>query len=313
MSFFPGKDPAAGDAPACDAIDLVVVPRTRRSRRLRGAPRAAARQAAHGRPVHLLRPYRPGRVPRRPGHRRAAASAYRARHRHLPVRRRDHAPRQPRHRCGDPPRRGQLDDRRPRHRAFRAHRARASRATASRSTACSAGWRCRQPTRRPTPAFAHHGSDELPLIERRGQDRARRRGRALRRALAGADLSDTLFADVTLAAGADAAARRRHRGARASTSSRARSTSPATGSAPGSSWSSAPATASPCGAPVDAARSCCSAARRWTARATSGGTSSPRARSASSRPRPTGSSAGSTACPATNRVHPAAGGANVSS
>src|SRR5215217_1283809 len=28
MSFFPAKDPAAGDAPACDAIDLVIVPRT---------------------------------------------------------------------------------------------------------------------------------------------------------------------------------------------------------------------------------------------------------------------------------------------
>src|SRR6266705_1344935 len=28
MSFFPGKDPVAGDAPACDAIDLVVVPRS---------------------------------------------------------------------------------------------------------------------------------------------------------------------------------------------------------------------------------------------------------------------------------------------
>src|SRR5947199_315 len=28
MSFFPGKDPAPGDAPAADAIDLIVVPRT---------------------------------------------------------------------------------------------------------------------------------------------------------------------------------------------------------------------------------------------------------------------------------------------
>jgi redox-sensitive bicupin YhaK (pirin superfamily) len=28
MSFFPGKDPALGDAPACDAIDLVIVPRS---------------------------------------------------------------------------------------------------------------------------------------------------------------------------------------------------------------------------------------------------------------------------------------------
>jgi hypothetical protein len=28
MSFFPGKDPAAGDAPACDAIERIIVPRT---------------------------------------------------------------------------------------------------------------------------------------------------------------------------------------------------------------------------------------------------------------------------------------------
>ena len=28
MSFFPGKDPAAGYAPACDAIDRIIVPRT---------------------------------------------------------------------------------------------------------------------------------------------------------------------------------------------------------------------------------------------------------------------------------------------
>ena len=28
MSFFPGKDPEAGDAHACDAIAHVVVPRT---------------------------------------------------------------------------------------------------------------------------------------------------------------------------------------------------------------------------------------------------------------------------------------------
>jgi redox-sensitive bicupin YhaK (pirin superfamily) len=28
MSFFPGKDPAPGDAPACDAIELMIVPRS---------------------------------------------------------------------------------------------------------------------------------------------------------------------------------------------------------------------------------------------------------------------------------------------
>src|SRR5262245_26196549 len=47
--------------------------------------------------------------------------------------------------------------------------------------------------------------------------------------------------------------------------------------------------------------SCCSAARRWTDRATSGGTSSPRARSASSRPKPTGSLPASIPSPATTR------------
>ena len=48
-------------------------------------------------------------------------------HGHLPVRRRDHASRQPRLRAGDPSRRGQLDDGRPRHHAFGALRARAPR------------------------------------------------------------------------------------------------------------------------------------------------------------------------------------------
>src|SRR4249919_634386 len=28
MSFFPGKDPRPGDAPACDALERVIVPRT---------------------------------------------------------------------------------------------------------------------------------------------------------------------------------------------------------------------------------------------------------------------------------------------
>ena len=28
MSFFPGKDPAPGDAPACDAIELMIIPRS---------------------------------------------------------------------------------------------------------------------------------------------------------------------------------------------------------------------------------------------------------------------------------------------
>ena len=96
-------------------------------RRLHGAARAAVDPVAHGRAVRVLRSFRADRVQVRQRPRRAPASAYRARHRHLPVRRRDHAPRQPRHRGADPARRGQLDDRRPRHRAFGAHRHRAPR------------------------------------------------------------------------------------------------------------------------------------------------------------------------------------------
>ena len=94
------------------------------------------------------------------GPRRAAASAYRARHRHLSVRRRDHPSRQPRQRHGDPARRGQLDDGRARHRPFRAHRARSSASPASRCTACSAGSRCRPRSEEREPAFAHHGADD---------------------------------------------------------------------------------------------------------------------------------------------------------
>ncbi len=86
MSFFPGKDPKAGDTYACEAIAQVVVPRTvdlgdgfsvRRA-----LPSARSRMVG---PLHLLRPFRAGGIPRRQRPRRAAASAYRARHRHLSV------------------------------------------------------------------------------------------------------------------------------------------------------------------------------------------------------------------------------------
>ena len=46
MSFFPGKDPAAGDRYACDALEVVVVPRSVDLGRIFGPPRAAACRAA---------------------------------------------------------------------------------------------------------------------------------------------------------------------------------------------------------------------------------------------------------------------------
>ena len=94
-------------------------PRPRR--RLCGAARAAAWQAADGRALHLLRSFRPGAVRVRQGHGRAAASAYRACHRHLSVRRQHHASRQRGQHSGDHAGRDEPDDRGTRHRPFRAH------------------------------------------------------------------------------------------------------------------------------------------------------------------------------------------------
>ncbi len=86
-------------------------------------------QAADGRTVHFLRSLRPGsfRAGDSAYRRCPAASAHRPVDRQLPVRRRDHASRQRRLRTGDTPRRGELDDRGPRHHAFRALRAGARR------------------------------------------------------------------------------------------------------------------------------------------------------------------------------------------
>ena len=154
MSFFPGKDPQAGDSyslrrhRACRGAA-----HGRSRRRLLGAARAAVGALAHGRAVHFFRSFRAGRIPRRQRARRAAASAYRARHRHLSVRRRDHAPRQPRHRGADQAGRSELDDRRARHRAFRAHRRPSCAPPAVRSTACRCGWRCRPPRRKSSRAL----------------------------------------------------------------------------------------------------------------------------------------------------------------
>ena len=76
------------------------------------------------------------------------------------------------------------------------------RAPAARCTACKCGSRCRAAKEEMAPAFAHHAADEFPMVTRQRQDRARRRRLALRRALAGPDRADTMFADVALQAGA---------------------------------------------------------------------------------------------------------------
>ena len=186
MSFFPGKDPEAGNDLSMRRDRSGDRAAHGRSRRLCGAPRAAVGAHAHGRAVHFLRSFRPGRIPRRQRARRAAASAYRACHRHLSVRRRDHAPRQSRHRGGDQAGRSELDDRRPRHRPFRAHASGAARRSRAHPRPADVGG----------AAGGERGNGGRLRASRNGgisdhqgqrQERARRRRLALWRVLTGAD------------------------------------------------------------------------------------------------------------------------------
>ena len=165
MSFFPGKDPALGDARASDAIEQVIVPRSidlGDFRVHRALPSAQPRW--WGRSSSSTMPDRPCFVlPRR---RRAAASAYRARDRHLFIRWRDRASRQPRHRAADPAGRGQLDDGRAWHRAFRTHGPTARR---WRALARPAMWVALPAAGEETaPAFAHTAAADIPELNDNG-------------------------------------------------------------------------------------------------------------------------------------------------
>ena len=127
MSWQPSNDPVLGDPKTCDALDLIIVPRTRDL----GDGFAVRRALPHGKrqmvgPFIFFDHFGPDAVHRRQGHGRAPASAYRACHRHLSVRRLDHASRQRGQHPGDPARRDEPDDGGARHRAFRAHARRAA-------------------------------------------------------------------------------------------------------------------------------------------------------------------------------------------
>ena len=54
MSFFPGKDPAAGDKFSCDALELVIVPRSVDLDDFAVRRALPAFDASHGRPLRLL-------------------------------------------------------------------------------------------------------------------------------------------------------------------------------------------------------------------------------------------------------------------
>ncbi len=164
MSWQPSTDPRTRRSPnlrRAGSDHRAAHPRSRR--RLCGAARAAAWQAADGRAVHLLRPFRPGAVSRRQGHGRAAASAYRPRHRHLSVRRQHHASRQRGQHPGDPARRDELDDRGPRHRAFRAHPD-VQRRDGQKMLGLQSWIALPAGKEEIAPSFQHYGAGDLPMI-----------------------------------------------------------------------------------------------------------------------------------------------------
>ena len=127
-----------------------------------------AAQAALGRALRLLRPLRAG--DRAPGvrARRAAASAHRPGDRHLPVRGRDDASRQPRQRAGDRARRDQLDDRRARHRAFGAQARAPARRDLREPRPAAVGRLAAGARRGRAELRAHAGRRDIPALEVQG-------------------------------------------------------------------------------------------------------------------------------------------------
>ena len=120
MSWQPCPDPTPGNAHAADLIETVIVPRARDlgSFEVRRALPSAQRQMVG--PFIFFDQMGPSEFLLGAGMDVRPHPAYRPVDRHLPVRRRDHAPRLARDRTADPPWRTQLDDCRPWHRAFRA-------------------------------------------------------------------------------------------------------------------------------------------------------------------------------------------------
>ena len=228
------------DAAVSSPVERVIEPRPRDLGDFTVRRAAARGGPADRRPVHLLRSHGTGRVRAGAGRQRAAAPAHRPRDRDVPVRRRVHAPRQPRHGAGDPAGRRQLDGGRSRHRAFGAHAAGGARrrTAAPVRTASRPGSRCRVADEEREPSFAHHGAASLPRIERPGVSLTVIAGTAYGERSPVEVFSPTLYVDAQLDAGATLEVSSRARAARPATSRRVGSKSTASATTKASSWCS---------------------------------------------------------------------------
>ncbi len=215
MSFFPGKDPEAGDAYACDAIAHVIVPRTvdlgdgfsvRRA-----LPSARTRMVG---PFIFFDHFGPAEF-------RAGNGLDVRPHPHIglatvtylfdgEIMHRD----SPRHRGGDQARRGELDDGRARHRAFRAHRRGKARRPAARFTGCRCGWRCRRRRKKWTPALPTTRPPNFQWSRRTAKSCAWWSARFMARRRRCPSCTRRYSPTCYLKAGSEPAARRRSRGAR---------------------------------------------------------------------------------------------------
>ena len=187
MSFFPGKDPAAGDKYQCEAIKQVIVPRTADLGDgftvRRALPSAQSRMVG---PFVFFDHFGPAVF-------RSGNGLDVRPHPHIglatvtylfdgEIMHRDSLG------TAAPIRPGEVNWMTAGRGIVHSERTgpeRRARATAC--TACRCGWRCRRRKEEMAPAFAHHARRRIPDGARQRQDRARGGRLALRRALAGRD------------------------------------------------------------------------------------------------------------------------------
>ena len=168
MSWLPSNDPVLGDQHSCDALELVIVPRTRDL----GDGFEVRRALPHGKrqmvgPFIFFDHFGPVQFMSGQGHGRAPASAYRACHRHLSVRRQHHAPRQRGQHPGNPARRDEPDDRRAAASPIPSARPTCSAATARRCCGLQSWIALPATSEEIAPSFQHFAAADLPSIDGR--------------------------------------------------------------------------------------------------------------------------------------------------
>ena len=201
MSFFPGKDPAAGDRYACDALETVVVPRSVDLDGFsvrRALPHAARRTVG---PFVFFDHFGPAEF--RSGHGLDVRP-----HPHIglstltylydgEIIHRDNLGVKSR----DPSGRRELDDRRAAASCIRNAPRRTTAGTANRCTGCNSGSGCRAEKEEIDPSFAHLDGNELPIVTGEGKTARIVAGSLFGARSPLATTSETLFADVSLEAG----------------------------------------------------------------------------------------------------------------